>query len=111
MDENFSLSEVLGNVARDEKGRVTIEVFNLTTDPCLPKPNKTPDDILWPIYALLLGCLISCIVEAYVSRLRSRICNFYYPERAKERAAFLHKSIKSGRELRRNQLRMYMISK
>ena len=34
-----------------------------------------------------------------------RICNFFYPERAKERASFLNRSIKAGRMARRNELR------
>ena len=109
MDEGFSLSEVLGSIGKGKYRRITIQPFNLTSDPCLPKPKETSDNVLWPIYFLLLGCIISCLMQAYASRLRSRICNFFYPERATERAEFLHRSIKSGRQSRRNQLREYYV--
>ena len=107
MDAGFC-TDVVGTVSDVATQRdVQIVAFNLTTDPCLPNPKKTSADVLWPIYCLLLGCVVSCLVDAYVTRFKSRIANFYFPERAKERAEFLHRSIRSGRISRKNDLRKY----
>ena len=105
MDQGFPLSEVLDNVSKDITSRVTIAAFNLTSDPCLPTPIETSEDVLWPIYSLLLASTISCLLDGYFYRLRSRICNFFFPGRADERAEFLHRSIKSGRLTRKNEIR------
>ena len=91
-------------------GNLEVLAFNLTTEPCLPNPMETPDNALWPIYFLLLGCMVSCAIEAYMTRLRPRICNVFFPERAKERTWFLHREIKSGRDKRKTELRKLIIN-
>ena len=99
----ISLTEIMS-------GNLEVVAFNLTSEPCLPNPMETADKALWPIYFLLLGCMLSCAIEAYMTRLRSRICNVFFPERANERTEFLHREIKSGREKRKTELRKLMIN-
>jgi hypothetical protein len=106
MDQGFSLSDVIGNAADATKvQKLNIRSFNLTTDICLPVPEATNNEYLLPIYILIGLSLLTCVIEVYTSRIRSRICNFVYPERAKDRAAFLHRTLKSGRIARHNELR------
>ena len=81
--------------------------FDLTTEPCLPQPKSTEDITLIALFSLLSICLTSCIVDAYLSRLRTRICDFFFPVRARERALFLYKTIHSGRQLRRIKSGMF----
>ena len=90
-------------------GNLEVVAFNLTSEPCLPNPMETTDKVLWPIYFLLLGCMLSCAIEAYMTRLRPRICNVFFPERAEERTEFLHREIKSGRAKRKTELRKCII--
>ena len=92
-----------------QAGHLEIVAFNLTSEPCLPTPKATPDSALWPIYILLLVCMLSCAIEAYMTRLRPRICNVFFPERAEERTEFLHREIKSGRAKRKTELRKCII--
>ena len=106
MEQGFSLKDVIGNAAdATHVQELNIQSFNLTTDCCLPVPETTNNDFLIPIYILMGISLLTCVIEVYTSRIRARICNFLYPERAKDRAAFLHKTLKSGRIARRHELR------
>ena len=106
MEQGFSLRDVIGNAADATKVQnLTIQSFNLTTDCCLPVPEATKFDYILPIYSLLGLGLLTCVIEVYTSRIRSRICNFLYPERARDRASFLHRTLKSGRITRHNVLR------
>ena len=108
MEQGFSLKDVIGPAASATRiQNINIKAFNLTTDACLPIPTPTSIEKLLPIYFLISLCFFTCGLEAYTSRLRCRICNFFYPERAKERASFLHRSLKTGRRARRNELRKY----
>ena len=108
MDQGFSLKDVIGAAADATRVQsINITAFNLTTDVCLPVPTPTNTEKLIPIYVLLSFCFFTCGLEAYTSRLRCKICNFFYPERAKERASFLNRSLLAGRIARRNELRKY----
>ena len=90
-----------------QAGALEVVAFNLTSEPCLPNPKVTPTSALLPIYFLLLGCMLSCAIEAYMTRLRPRICNVFFPERAEERTEFLHREIKCGRDKRKADLRKF----
>ena len=58
-----------------------LEAFDLSTDPCLPVPVRTDWKQLAPLIGLVAASLISCFLDAYIQRLRSQICNLFYPER------------------------------
>ena len=78
----------------DEKGVegvLKIEAFNLSTDPCLPRSRQTDGSSLGPIFTIMFVCLLSCLIDAYFSRLRAQICNLFFPLRADERAKYLYK--------------------
>ena len=113
MEQGFSLKDVIGTAAAGATGiqKLNMQSFNLTSDACLPVPTPTNDEFLTPIYVLISLSLFTCAIEAYTSRLSARICNFFYPERAKERAEFLHKSLRTGRMARRNELRKFLLRK
>jgi hypothetical protein len=90
MEQGVSFSAILNDT--DAKFNILkIEAFNLRTDPCLPKAKMTPTSILVPIILIVLFCAISCCLDAYATRLRGTICNFFHPKRANERAHFLYK--------------------
>ncbi|KAH8378867.1 hypothetical protein KR009_001838, partial [Drosophila setifemur] len=74
----------------------------LDTNPCLPLPKK-PD--YWNFYQIGVLCLLSWIMvlsEPYVLRIRHPIMAYFYPERAYERAVFLHWTIirRRGKDFR-----------
>ena len=90
------------NILKHKK--IEVVAFNLTTEPCLPDPKNTDKAVLLPIYLLLLACLLSCALSAYMNRLKHQICNVFFPDRAKERAKFLDREIKIGRGRRKREL-------
>ena len=106
MEQGFKLGDMLEN-----KDIVTlkIEAFDLKTDPCLPKPLFTEHMKLAPLIVIMLCCFISCILDAYCARWRSKICNKFYPGRATSRSCYLYKKILAGRGQRRFQLRLIAI--
>ena len=90
MEQGISFSSFMEGADAD-LNILKVEAFNLSTDPCLPRSNQTDASTLVPIFALLFICLISCILDAYFSRLRAQICNLFFPNRADERAKYLYK--------------------
>ena len=83
MDQGIKLNGLLKEAANGEipKLNLKLEAFDLSTDPCLPVPVKSDWVQLVPLIALVGISLISCFLDAYVQRLRSGICNLFYPER------------------------------
>ena len=90
MEQGISFDSFLKN-SHSENPLLEIEEFNLSTDPCLPRSKQTDATLLGPIFTILVVCFISCVVEAYFSRLRAIICSMFYPKRANERAKYLYK--------------------
>ena len=68
-----------------------VQAFDIRTDECLPKGLRTDPSTIGIIFAVMMVCLLSCIIDAYFSRLRAIILNIFYPERAKQRAKYLYK--------------------
>ena len=92
MEQGISFGSTLKEAAgKSLSSTIKIDGFDLSTDKCLPRPQKTEVSSIWPIFTIIIIALLSCVVEVYFSRLRSIICNAYYPKRAEERAIFLHK--------------------
>ena len=86
--------------------KLNVRGFNLTTDPCLPTPEFTDRAQIVIIILVIVACSLSCVFEAYISRLRAKICNACFPDRARQRAEYLYKRIQTGRKTRRIQLNM-----
>ena len=86
LEQGLTLSSEL------EKSDKTIEVeaYDFSLDPCIPNGRKSPPRFLWPLYAVLFCCLLSCALEAYFSRMRAIICNAFYEKRAEQRAVYLY---------------------
>ena len=83
MNHGIELNGLLNEV---ENGTIPmldlqLEAFDLSTDPCLPVPVKTDWKKLLPLILLVTISLVTCFMDAYLSRLRSQICNLFYPER------------------------------
>ena len=83
MEQGIKLNGLLKEAADGEipKLNLKLEAFDLSTDPCLPVPVKTDWILLVPLIALVGLSLVSCFLDAYIQRLRSQICNLFYPER------------------------------
>ena len=83
MEQGIKLNGLLKEAADGEipKLNLKLEAFDLSTDPCLPVPVKTDWIQLVPLIALVGLSLVSCFLDAYIQRLRSQICNLFYPER------------------------------
>ena len=71
---------------------------------CLSSPRYTSIKVYWVISLLLLVAVISCVFEVYISRIRAKLCNVFYPDRAEERADYLFYRIFTGRINRRYHL-------
>ncbi|XP_063685518.1 E3 ubiquitin-protein ligase DCST1-like [Bolinopsis microptera] len=105
MEQGISFGSTLKEATGQSlSNTIRIDGFDLSTDKCLPSPQRTNNSSIWPIFAIIIAALLSCVIEAYFSRLRQIICNAYYPKRAQERAIYLHKKIMSGRRTRQLQL-------
>jgi len=61
--------------------------------PCLPNPIPPDLDRYTQIVTLIAFCWIMAIFEPYGLRLRHVVMCKYYPERAKQRAAWLYNHI------------------
>lgn len=80
--------------------------FYTSVSKCGTHPIKTSINMYITISTLLLMAAMSCIFEVYFSRIRSRMCDVFYTERAQERADYLHYRINAGRINRRVQLKL-----
>ena len=73
-----------------------LKSFKLS-NPCLPHPMHTLMSHNLAIIILLILHVISHFYKEYISRVRSNICNLFYPHRAVERAEYLRHIIQCGR--------------
>ena len=83
MEQGIELNGLLTEAADGEIPilNLKLEAFDLSTDPCLPVPVRTDWIQLAPLVGLVAASLISCFLDAYIQRLRSQICNLFYPKR------------------------------
>ena len=102
MDQGLDLKILFDNV--DTLGKIQITKVDLTNDPCLPIPKSTANDMIGWILFIIFFCLLTCVLQAYTSRWRSQICNLFYPEIAKCRAAYLYNKISLGRYVRKKEI-------
>ena len=102
MDQGLDLDILFNNA--DTLGKIQITKVDLTTDPCLPIPKSTANDMIGWILLIISFCLVTCILEAYMARWRSQICNLFYPEIAKCRATYLYNKISLGRYVRKKEI-------
>ena len=107
MDQGLALDVLFNNA--DILGKIQITKVDLTTDPCLPIPKSTANDMIGWILLIISFCLVTCILEAYMARWRSQICNLFYPEIAKYRAIHLYEKISLGRDHRESGLHQIAI--
>ena len=108
MEKGVSFESLIPELESGEVDLISLDVrgFNLSTDPCLPSP-KTTNHVQTAIIAIIIiVCSLSCLFDAYTSRLRAKICNMCFPTRARQRAEYLYKRIRTGRKTRRIQLSM-----
>ncbi|XP_032310807.1 DC-STAMP domain-containing protein 2 isoform X1 [Drosophila ananassae] len=70
----------------------------LETNPCLPLPVEPKYSVYFQIGGLCLLAWLIVLAEPYVLRLRHPIMAYFHPERAHERAVFLHRTIFLKRE-------------
>ena len=109
MDQGLDLEILFNNV--DTLGKIQITKVDLTNDPCLPSPKSTANDMIGWIIMIIIFCLVTCVLEAYTARWRSQICNLFYPEIAKCRAAYLYNKIRLGRDFRKKEIQQILTIK
>ena len=107
MDQGLDLDVLFNNA--DTLGKIQVTKVDLTTDPCLPIPKSTANDMIGWILFIITFCLVTCLLEAYTARWRSQICNLFYPEIAQYRAIHLYEKISLGRDRRRSGIRQIAI--
>ena len=101
-DVAISLGGIEDGLAKAVKS--IIRYFHDTTRLCGVNPAVTSNNSYILIGAFLIVALMSCLFEVLISRLRSRMCNLFYTDRAHERADYLHFRITAGRVNRRTHL-------
>ncbi|CAK9303405.1 unnamed protein product [Gordionus sp. m RMFG-2023] len=79
-------------------------VSQVETKTCIPLPYEPDYDVYPIICATLLVVFFLVIFESYGLRLRHIICDFYYPQRAKQRGIYLYNQI----TLKRNNVLGFM---
>ena len=111
MERGLKLEDILLEQSQNKIPLATfqIEAFDLTTDPCLPKPLYTEKLQMTWLILVILFCALSCMFDAYSDRWRSKICNLFYPDQSHTRAVNLHKRIRAGRGYRRIHLEMIIL--
>ena len=109
MDQGLDLKILFDNV--DTLGKIQITKVDLTNDPCLPIPKSTGNDMIGWIIFIIIFCLVTCLLEAYTARWRSQICNLFYPDIAKRRAAYLYNKICIGRDIRKKEIQQIITIK
>ena len=108
MEKGVSFESLIPELESGKVDLISLNVrgFNLSTDPCLPSPKTTNHVQTATIATIIIVCSLSCLFDAYTSRLRAKICNMCFPTRARQRAEYLYKRIQTGRKTRRIQLSM-----
>ena len=99
MTAGVGFSTAFGNFNKSSASSMNIRGFDLSTAECLPNVQQVE-----AIYLIKLGCtivalFISSLLNAYTTRLNSKICNLFFKERAEERARYLYKTIQAGKYL------------
>ena len=119
---DYGLSEFLSNLAANGKFAVSfanvvgngkdgsfdskrVYKVDLLTEPCLPRPTVTRRLNIAFLLLITLSIALTCIFDAYLSRVRSCICNQFYPEQGKDRAQYLYSQLKFGRNARKIRIR------
>ncbi|XP_014221315.1 DC-STAMP domain-containing protein 2-like [Trichogramma pretiosum] len=101
------LAEVYRSLARSFTPR--IRDSEIEGVPCLPVPKRPDYDAYAQIGVLVLFCWLVALFEPYGLRLRHTVLNYYYPERARQRAVWLYNRILRSRgsflKFARRQLR------
>lgn len=102
--DDFTIS--FSGVQQNYSKRINLELpaYNVSADSCLSHPLYTSSNVYIVISLVLLGAGISCLLEVYMSRIRARMCDVFYPDKALERADYLHYRINIGRINRKCQL-------
>ena len=95
MEQGVTLKS-LGQQSPEQQMNVKFKMFDLSSDPCLPTPHSSDYTRMIAIVGLVLACFLSCVFDAYATRLRSTVCNACFPKRATERVAFLYRRIVTG---------------
>ena len=108
MEQDVTFQSLLPGLMSGEVDGESLHIqgYNLTTDKCLPTAETTDHAKTGAIVTIKIICLLSCVFDAYASRLRAKICNICFNFRAVERALYLYKQIQTGREIRRIQTHM-----
>ena len=103
MEKGVSFESLIPELESGKVDLISLNVrgFNLSTDPCLPSPKTTNHVQTATIATIIIVCSLSCLFDAYTSRLRAKICNMCFPTRARQRAEYLYKRIQTGRKTRR----------
>ena len=119
---DYGLTEFLLNLAVNGRFAVTFTEVNddgggggedlksvrkvdLSTEPCLPRPKLTRKSNIAFLLLITLSIGLTCLFDAYLSRLRSCICNQFYAEQGRERARYLYNQLKFGRNSRKIRIR------
>ena len=101
-DLTISFGGILQNYTDNLELR--IPAYNVSVNICLAAPSYTSENVYAIISVVLLVVATSCILEVYFSRIRSRMCDIFYPDKAKERADYLHYKLHIGRINRKYRL-------
>ena len=73
-----------------------LKYFHSKTKYCGVHPTQTSKNSYILIVVFLMVAMVSCVFEVLISRLRARMCNIFYTDRAEERADYLHFRISAG---------------
>eukprot|EP00095_Tigriopus_kingsejongensis_P011211 maker-scaffold263_size232787-snap-gene-1.30 protein:Tk11211 transcript:maker-scaffold263_size232787-snap-gene-1.30-mRNA-1 annotation:"hypothetical protein LOTGIDRAFT_155733" len=97
MEQGLNLGDLFGEVESGQTSLASLrlEGFDLSTEPCLPRPKRTRYHQTGILALIVVTASLSCIFDAYASRWRAIICNFYYNSQALERGEYLFKKIKA----------------
>ena len=114
------LASLLDHIKHDEKFHISLAGFHRDISPgvsarlqedfntktCLSTPKHTNNNTICLIVFLIMVASFSCLLQVFLAGVRAKICDFFYPDRARERADYLYFELLTGRVKRKSELLM-----
>ena len=101
MEVGMNLSVAVRDFETSSSPTMNIRGFNLTTAECLPKASTVNSSYHFQLATIIVLLFTSSLLNAYTTRLNSKICNLFFIGRAEERAKYLYNKIVDGKYINR----------
>lgn len=74
-----------------------VNLMRYNTKTCLSSPERAPKEDYVIIGFLVVIAISSCLLEMFMSGMKAKLCNLFFPERKEERMDYLYYKVFTGR--------------